>query len=174
LNRHCWDSVQGGYYFTADDADALIARSRFSHDHPVPNANGTMIEVLMRLYYRTGHEPFRARAEALLQALSGELERNALSLGTYLNGFDFLLNARQVVIRGSRGESETDALLRAAFKAPLPQKVVSVIGAETGLPADHPAAGTTLKGGRATAYVCRGTTCSLPLTDAEALRAALL
>jgi uncharacterized protein YyaL (SSP411 family) len=121
LNRHYWDETQGGYYFTADDADALIARSRFAHDHPVPNANGTMIEVLMRLYHRTGHEPYRGRAEALAQAMSGELERNALSLGTYLNGFDFLLNARQAVIRGRRGEAGTNSLLRAAFRAPLPQ-----------------------------------------------------
>jgi uncharacterized protein YyaL (SSP411 family) len=41
------------------------------------------------------------------------------------------------------------------------------------LPAGHPAAGTASKDGRATAYVCRGSTCSLPLTDAGALRAAL-
>jgi len=173
LNRHYWDDAQGGYYFTADDADALIARSRFAHDHPVPNANGTMIEVLMRLYHRTGLAPYRARAEGLAQAMSGELERNALSMATYLNGFDFLLNARQIVIRGSRGDPGTDTLLRAVFMAPLPQKVVSVIGDDMKLPAGHPAAGTASKDGRATAYVCRGSTCSLPLTDAGALRAAL-
>lgn len=173
LNRHYWDSAQGGYYFTADDGDSLIARSRFAHDHPVPNANGTMLEVLTRLYHRTGHAPYRAQAETLARAISGDLARNALGLGTYLNGFDFLLNARQVVIRGRRGEDETEALLRAAFKAPMPQKLVSVVGPEAVLPESHPAAGTTLKDGRATAYVCRGTTCSLPLTDPEALRRTL-
>jgi hypothetical protein len=173
LDRHYWDARQGGYFFTADDADALIARSRFAHDHPVPNANGTMLEVLMRLYHRTGETPYRARADALAQAFSGELERNALALGTYLNGFDFILNARQVVIRGQRGAGDTEALLRAAFQSPLPHKVLTVADDDARLPEGHPAAGAPRKEGRATAYVCRGTHCSLPITDADALRNAL-
>jgi len=41
------------------------------------------------------------------------------------------------------------------------------------LPTGHPAAGKTAVRGRATAYVCRGETCSLPVMDVEALVALL-
>lgn len=43
----------------------------------------------------------------------------------------------------------------------------------TALPPGHPASGKDQLDGRATAYVCRGTRCGLPVTEAEALRAAL-
>jgi hypothetical protein len=42
------------------------------------------------------------------------------------------------------------------------------------LPADHPAAGKVAVEGRVTAYVCRGETCSLPVTDANALAGLLV
>ena len=45
---------------------------------------------------------------------------------------------------------------------------------DTDLPAGHPAAGKGQSKGRATAYVCRGPVCSLPITEPTALSAALL
>ncbi len=42
-----------------------------------------------------------------------------------------------------------------------------------GLPAGHPAAGKARQDGTATAYVCRGQSCSLPVTSAAALSALL-
>ena len=46
---------------------------------------------------------------------------------------------------------------------------------ETGaaLPEGHPAAGKTVVDGEATAYVCVGTSCSLPITTPEGLRTVL-
>jgi uncharacterized protein YyaL (SSP411 family) len=41
------------------------------------------------------------------------------------------------------------------------------------LPDGHPAAGKSLVGGQAAAYVCRGRACSLPITDAAELAKAL-
>jgi len=48
-----------------------------------------------------------------------------------------------------------------------------VIAPEAALPANHPAAGKAQKDGVATAYVCIGETCSLPVTDAGGLSAAV-
>ena len=41
------------------------------------------------------------------------------------------------------------------------------------LRADHPAQGKTRIEDKATVYLCRGTTCSLPITDPEELARAL-
>jgi uncharacterized protein len=45
-----------------------------------------------------------------------------------------------------------------------------VIEPGAALSRNHPAAGKDQVAGRATAYVCRGPACSLPITEAEALK----
>ena len=44
-----------------------------------------------------------------------------------------------------------------------------MIAPDQALPAGHPAAGKGRVDGHATAYVCRGTTCTLPIVEPQAL-----
>jgi uncharacterized protein YyaL (SSP411 family) len=44
----------GGYFFTADDADTLIARVKIAEDSALPSGNGMMLQVLAQLYHLTG------------------------------------------------------------------------------------------------------------------------
>ena len=78
-----------------------------------------------------------------------------------------------MVIIGARDDPRTQALLDALYGAAQPNKVVQVIAPGEALPPNHPAQGKEAVEGQATAYVCVGTTCSLPVTGAEALLQAL-
>jgi uncharacterized protein len=129
--------------------------------------------VLARLFCLTGSAAYRARAEAVVAAFAGDAPRQAFGLAALLNGNELLQRAVQIVIRGRRGEADTDALLRAVAGVSLPNKVLSMLPPDAALPADHPAQGKSQVGGRATAYVCVGPVCSLPLTDPAALAADL-
>jgi uncharacterized protein len=170
LDRHYWDHTGGGgYFFTADDTEGLIARVKTAQDGPVPSGNGTMVGVLARLYHLTGDDRHRDRAETIVRTFSGELTRNFFPLGALLNGNELLQRAVQIVIRGARGEPGTEALLRAAYGASLPNRVLSVVADGETLPSSHPAAGKDRVGSQAAAYVCEGTTCSLPYTDPQLL-----
>ncbi len=173
LDRHFWDEAGGGYFQTPDDGEALIVRGKTVYDSAVPAGNGTMVEVLARLHYVTGSTRYRDRAEALSAAFSGELARNPLPLSTFLNGCEVLQRAVQIVVVGERGAPDTQDLLRAIHGLCLPNRVLQVIGPEETLPEGHPARGKGQHDGRATAYVCRGMSCSLPLTDAAELAVAL-
>src|SRR5579864_1570668 len=73
--KRYWDG-RGGFFFTADDAEALIARSKNALDQPNPSGNGTLAAVLARLYYLTGDDSYRVRAQATLDAFAGEARRN--------------------------------------------------------------------------------------------------
>ena len=168
-----WDDAKGGFFFTASDAEALIARAKQAHDSPNPSGNGTMAGVLARLFYLTGNGDYRDRAEKLVRAFAGDVRRNVFGHGALLNGNEILARGLQIVIRGERGDPGTDALLRAVSDAPLPNLVLDVVAPGRALPQDHPAAGKDQVGGKATAYVCEGPVCSLPLTDAAALAALL-
>ncbi|MBV1886699.1 MAG: thioredoxin domain-containing protein, partial [Parvibaculaceae bacterium] len=68
LDDHYWDKKNHGYFFTADDAEGLIRRTRTANDDATPAANGTMISNLIRLYAATGEDTYRSRAEKILEA----------------------------------------------------------------------------------------------------------
>jgi len=172
VERHYAD-LAGGYFVAADDVEGLLTRPKMVSDSATPAGNGTMVEVLARLYYLTGDERYRARAEATVKAFAGDVPKNFFPFGSLLNGNETLQRAVQIVIRGRRGEPTTDALLAAAHSVSLPTRVLAVVPRGAALPANHPAAGKDQLDGRATAYVCRGPVCSLPITDADGLVQAL-
>src|SRR3546814_8551556 len=74
---------------------------------------------------------------------------------------------------GARGAADTDALLRKVTERCLPNRILQVVAAGEALPEGHPAAGKGQVEDQATAYLCRGTVCSLPMTDPAKLAAAL-
>ena len=90
-----------------------------------------------------------------------------------MNGVETLQCGQQLVIVGDRQDPQSQDLLRAVFDTCLPNRILAVIAPGGELPDAHPAAGKAQKGGVATAYVCVGTTCSLPLTDGSELVKAL-
>ena len=75
-----------------------------------------------------------------------------------------------VIIAPSRDGGE---LVAAARRHATPNMILALFADGADVPADHPAAGKSSVAGRATAYVCRGETCSLPVTDTPALVALL-
>jgi hypothetical protein len=164
---------RGGFFFTADDAESLIARSKNAVDQPNPSGNGTLAAVLARLYYLTGDEDYRKAAQATLDAFAGAARQNLFGHATLLNAAELLLKGLQIVIVGDRNSTEAKALLAAAHRRDLPNRIVSVVAPGATLPASHPAAGKGQSGGQATAYVCEGPVCSLPLADPAALAEAL-
>lgn len=173
VETHYRDAEGGGYFFTADDADALIKRVKIAEDAPLPSGNGTMLQVLAQLYYLTGEESYRERASSIVAAFSGLVRLGLLGFSTLLNGAETLREAVQIVVIGERDGADTAALRRAVHGVSLPGRVLSVARPGAAPPPSHPAFGKTQMGGRATAYVCRGPICSPPLVEPDALAAAL-
>jgi len=173
LDAHYWDAKNGGYFFSADDTDDVIIRTKSANDNATPAGNGTMVEVLERLHHLTGDRAYETRADALVRAFAGEVQRNFFPLATYLSGLDFRALATDVIIIGARDKPDTQALLGALLTQAQSHLVLQVVTDTKGFAADHPAAGKTQQDGRATAYVCRNRTCSAPVTDPAQLAGAL-
>jgi uncharacterized protein len=169
LDRHHRDDADGGYFFAADDTEDLIARVKTANDAAVPSGNGTMVGVLTRLALLTGDAAYHRRAEEIIAVFGGELGRNFFPLATLINNAELAMKPLQVVLVGERDDPGFVALRWAVYQVSLPNRVVLMVAPGEALPADHPASGKGLVGGRAAAYVCEGPVCSLPLTDAKAL-----
>jgi hypothetical protein len=158
------DAENGGYFLSAADVADVIVRPKSAHDHATPSGNGMMAEVLARLFHLTGNDAYRRRAEAQIAAFAGDLERNALAMPVLLAAQELLENAVQVVVAGPAGAASA-ALEAAAFQAPAPNLVFQRVADPAALPADHPAKAKAASGGGVVAFVCRGQTCSLPISD---------
>ena len=173
LDRHYWDAETGGYFLSADDTQGLIVRPKTAHDNAAPSGNGTMAGVHARLFYLTGKDAQRERAEATVAAFSGEFQRSFSALSTLLNSNELLHRAVQIVVFGPRADAGTEGLLGAIHRICLPDRVLQLCEPGAEMADSHPAAAKGPVDGKATAYVCRGPTCSLPLTDPAELRRAL-
>jgi len=169
LDQHYWDLADGGYFFAAKDTEGLVARPKTAADSAVPAGNGTLIGVLPRLAMLTGEETYLRRAEAILQAFSGEMGRNFFPLATLLNNVELLAKPLHVVLVGESGAPAFDALQRAVYDVSLPNRVVMSVPPGGSLPSNHPASGKGLVDGKPAAYVCEGPVCSLPITEPQTL-----
>jgi uncharacterized protein YyaL (SSP411 family) len=171
LDGDFWDEAGGGYFYSPRGAETIIVRTKTAHDTATPAGNGVMLGVLARLYYQTGDDAYRRRADALLKAFSGELEGNFTPIATLINSAELLMGGLQVAIIGKRGEPATDELIRAAYGVAAPNRVLGVVAPGAALPIGHPASFKPQVDGKPTAYVCVGATCSLPITEPSALKA---
>ncbi|MFP6743945.1 MAG: thioredoxin domain-containing protein, partial [Alphaproteobacteria bacterium] len=129
------------------------------------------VGVLARLYALTAKSAYGVRAEAVVAAFAGDAARSPGGACALHNGNELLRTTVQVVLVGEG--SETEALRRAVFETNAPNRVLMAVSDGATLPEGHPAAGKTAIDGAPTAYVCRGATCSLPITAPDGLRAAL-
>ena len=164
----------GGFYFTSDDHEALLTRTRSSYDGALPSGAGVAAEVLLRL---GRHLDDRALAEAGERTLAAA----APLVGRMPSAFASLLHAAayaegsvvELAIVGPRDAPETRALLDVAGRCYAPARTIAAHD-----PADGPSDLPLLRGkaqvaGRAAAYVCRNYACASPTTDPRALAAAL-
>jgi uncharacterized protein len=174
LDRYYWDAEGGGYFFAADDTPGLIARAKTAADAAVPAGNGTLVGVLTRLAILTGDDSYRDRAEALIRAFAGEVGRNFFPLATLINNAELAQKPVQIVLVGAAGDPALAELRQAVYAVSLPRRIVQIIAPDEALPAGHPAHGKTRIAGKATAYVCEGPVCSLPIVLSQQLIDALV
>ncbi len=169
VDTQFWDKEDGGYFFTADDAEALIVRTKSAADNATPAGNSVMVANLARLYYLTGNTAYRDRADQTIHAFSGELSKNFFPFTALMNSAELLQRGVQIAIIGERDSADCRSLLDAIYAVNVMNRIISVISPKDSLPDGHPASGKDQVGGAATAYVCVGMTCSLPITEPDAL-----
>jgi uncharacterized protein YyaL (SSP411 family) len=157
------DRELGGFFFTSDDHEALIHRSKSFGDDAIPSGNGIAARALIRAGYLLGETRWLAAGERTLRAAWLAINRfphGHMSLLEALN--EYLVPPEIVIIRGSDAASWSTEI----GKLYAPNRLVFAIPADlAGLDA---ALADKQAGDGTRAYVCRGNTCSAPvesLTD---------
>ncbi len=172
LDRHHRDDTGGGYFLSADDADALILRPRATHDDAIPNHHGLIAENLIRLAVLDGNDSWREAADRLLEATLPREANEAFGHLSLLNALDSREAMHEIIVVGN--DAAAEALLKAALKLPFVMRVVARAGGAGTISPGHPAAARLATVDRSTAFICRNQSCSLPVTDPDDLRRGVL
>jgi uncharacterized protein YyaL (SSP411 family) len=165
LDAHYADREHGGYYLTADDAEGLIIRPHSTIDDAIPNHNGLIAQNLVRLAVLSGDTQWSAKADAMFDAILPRAKDNLFGHLSLLSALDMRINAAEIVVVGQGAVA--DELLGVARKMPHATRIVLHAMDGSALAADHPALAKLASVRGAAAFVCRGQTCSLPVTTSS-------
>ncbi len=171
------DPAGGGFYTTEADRADLIARLKDVHDGATPAGSSVAAGALAHLAHRTGEDRYREEAEAALRALGPTARDVPTAMASCLVALDFFVGpVKEVAVVGPAEAAATRAMLQKVRRTFSPRTVLAWADPSTAagagdivpLLADRP-----LVDGAPAAYVCQDRTCLAPVTNAEALGAAL-
>lgn len=86
LEQH-FAAADGGYFFTADDHEQLLARTKNPLDKATPAGNGLAAQALVRLCALTGDNDYRQRADKIFTAFHGLMEHAPAATASLLLAF---------------------------------------------------------------------------------------
>jgi uncharacterized protein len=170
LLAHFEDAAAGGFFFTADDHEQLIHRSKTFADEAVPAGNAIAAQALTRLGLLLAETRYLDASARTLRAAWEPLQRFPHAHAAMLIALEEHLDSPQIVIIRSSNSGETTRWRDALARTYSPKRLVFAIPADAQLPeslaSKRPQAETV-------AYVCRGMQCSEPLRSLQSLIALL-
>ncbi|HTF33013.1 MAG TPA: thioredoxin domain-containing protein [Myxococcota bacterium] len=172
-----FDEAEGDLFFTPKDAERLVYRPRSDHDGATPHSTGHAVLGLLRASALCGRPDLGRVAQRVIRAHAFMLERAPAAFPTLIRAAHLAERGVSVaVVVGEPDHPLTRDLLARARQVLLPED--AVLGIAPSGPAPFGVDPAWLSGrvavdGKPTVYVCHGTTCSLPVTQPEALLSAL-
>ena len=162
------DAKDGGFFFTAHDAEPLPQRPKPFMDESLPSGNGIAARALLKLGHLVGETRYLDAAERTLRAAWSTLSEVPHACPTLLLALgDFLAPPPHVVIR-YRDASAMQGWREAVGKARVDAYFIAAdVDGLPGVLAQQTASAPVV------AYLCRGTSCDPPLTSHDAFAAAL-
>lgn len=167
LLEHFEDREHGGFFFTADDHEALMSRPKPLADESMPSGNGIAAFALQRLGFLLGETRYLEAAGQTLRCAAPSVRQYPHAHVSLLTALEESLHHPEIVIiRGSgREPTQWRNALGTAFA---PRRLVFAIPAdERHLPGSLGA--RRAQEGVTVAYRCVGSECSLPATGLDAL-----
>ena len=160
-----WDGTHGGFFFTSNDHETLVARTKEWFDNATPSGNSVAADLLARMGTLLERPDFTQKSEQTCRKVAGHIVRYPSSFGRMLAAADFLLGpSQELALVG-----QPDAFLKLIRRRHLPRTVIAA-GDTTRVPLLR---NRGLVDGRPTAYLCENYVCREPTTEPSVLEALL-
>lgn len=181
LRERFEDREHGGFFVSADDGEALLAREKPDRDGAEPSGNSVHADNLVRLALLTDDDALRRRADTTMKAFGRLLQTAPQALAEMTSAIELDEAGREiVVVVPAVVDDEGRQLLQVLRRRYIPARVLvwssgddATLSARVPLARDRPALTTVRADGqtgqKVTVYVCEGGACQLPVTTSRAL-----
>jgi uncharacterized protein YyaL (SSP411 family) len=170
MDAHYIDALGGGYFQTADNADALLAREKPSRDGVIPSGNSVAALNLLRLAELTGEHQYNDTAIPIFSAFSDLMDSQPTAISEMLLALDFYLSKRvEIVLITPPDGKGLDVMLAPVRDTFFPNRVL-VVAAENEQLESHAEINPLLRDriardGQTTVYLCQNFVCGFPTAD---------
>ena len=166
--EHFWEESTGGFYFTSDDGEKLIIRTKEFYDGAIPSGNSVALLNLVRLSRMTGKTAYEQRARELAKSFATQAANTLPANTMFQVALDFLTGSSyEIVVVGSPDSQRTQNTLKAINRMYLPNKTM-LFKKETDTSLDTVATFTKAMKTidmKPTIYICKNFVCHEPTTD---------
>lgn len=164
-----WDPTEGSFYFTSEDHERLIIRTKNFYDLAVPSGNSMAAYNLSRLYQITGQQKYLTHSEKVMEAGGKAAAENPFGFGQLLISiYLYVKKPVEIALVAKAAHGPMARWLSGTF---LPSAVIVCASVEQIRSLQNLAffKGRAASDASETAYVCRDFTCSLPITELDRL-----
>jgi uncharacterized protein YyaL (SSP411 family) len=160
-----WDEDAGGFYFTANNHEELLMRSKDYYDNAAPSGNSAAADFLLKLSKLTSDEKYERYSITVLRLIAPQIRRYPQAFGRVLSALEFHLSpTKEIVIIGEKG-NELEREIEGNY---LPNKII-VLADEKSDESIPLLQERKMIDGKPTAYVCENFVCQKPVTSVEEL-----
>ncbi len=169
-----WDEKSGGFFFTADDGEELIVRTKEIFDGAIPSGNSVAALDLLLIGRITGNIELEKKAATVGKVFSAQVNRSPMGYTQLLLATEFAMGpAYEIVIVGDPGSADTQDMTELVQRLYVPNRVLLLKSTgEDGEKLSKLAPFTKTQytiDGKATAFVCQNYACQAPTTDLKAV-----
>ena len=158
--KHFWDEKEANLFFTSDDHEKLIVRTKNFYDLAIPSGNSVAALNLLRLYHYTEDNSYLDRAVKIMKTGARPAAENPFGFGQMLNAIYLYVKKPVEVTVIADGKSAIAEWLNRQF---VPDGINAIVSANELHSLQKYAYFKGRQGDGETAFVCRNFTCSLPI-----------
>jgi uncharacterized protein len=165
--------LQGGFFDTRGDQEALITRPKEIQDNATPSGSALAASALLHLSAYNDNGEWRTLAESMLSPLQDLLVRHPTAFGFWLQGLDFAVGpVKQIAVVGPLSSPAAQALLDEIWQTFRPRSIVAISNqlTESGVEPPGLLRDRGMIEAKPTVYICQGFVCNLPVNTIEALK----
>jgi len=162
--EHFWDPESNDFFFTPDDNEKLIVRTKNHYDLAIPSGNSVAASNLIKLYYYTQNEEYLTKADKMIGKMSRSASGNPFGFGQLLSAIYLRIKSPlEISIIKQNEHSELGNYLNKKF---LPNAISAIVN-KSDIPEleKYPyfKKELTHNNEKEFAFVCKDFTCSLPI-----------
>ncbi|MGE5781634.1 MAG: hypothetical protein ACM31J_02100 [Nitrososphaerales archaeon] len=181
---HFWDWKDKNFFFTSDDHEQLIIRTKNFYDLAVPSGNSMAAYALLRLHFITQNNDYYDKATDIIKSCYLASIQNPFGFGQLLISTYFYIKkpVEIIVLRNDKMES-TDtsgetSLTSWISKQYIPNKILLVVNSNSksyhklldfGIVKGKEIKIDDINKFKESVYICKDFTCSLPINKKEDL-----